>query len=232
MNTLGLIPARGSSKGVPRKNARLLCGRPLLHYTAEAALGATRLSRVVLSTEDETIASIGLAEGLDVPFLRPAELAEDTTPMLPVVQHALRALARAGEHFDAVCLLQPTSPLRGSARIDQCLELLEWRGADSVVTVLPVPTEFNPHWVFGPGPDGTLEPVMRGEALVTRRQDLPPAYCREGSVYAVLVRVVLDEDSLYGSRMLGVPVDPAASVNIDTIEDWRRAETLLGARAN
>src|SRR5262245_47339603 len=136
---LGLVPARGGSKGVPRKNIRLMADKPLLQYTAEAAPAARRLTRVVLSTDDETIARVGRGCGLDVPFVRPAHLAEDATPMLPVVQHALQWFDDNGVRFDAVCLLQPTSPLRRAADIDHCIEMLDATGADSVVTVLPVP---------------------------------------------------------------------------------------------
>src|SRR5262245_13926725 len=125
MNVLGLIPARGGSKGVPRKNIKPLAGKPLLNYTAEAALSSQKLTRVILSTEDEEIAEVGRACGIEVPFLRPAELAQDTTPTLPVVQHALQFLEAMGSHFDAVCLLQPTNPFRRTVDIDNCIELLE-----------------------------------------------------------------------------------------------------------
>ena len=170
---LGLIPARGGSKGIPRKNARLLAGRPLLDYTAEAALKARRLSRVILSTEDPEIAEIGRRCGLDVPFLRPPELARDDTPTLPVVQHALRWLEERGERFSAVCLLQPTSPLRTAEHIDACIELLEKDGADAVVTVLRVPPEHNPHWVFVRDGDGFLR-----LATGSRRPFLAVRICR------------------------------------------------------
>lgn len=106
MRVLGLVPARGGSRGVPRKNLRSLVGRPLLAYTAEAALAAVRLDRVVLSTDDPEIAAVGEELGLDVPFMRPAELATDDAPTLPVIQHALSALAASGDCYDAVCLLQ------------------------------------------------------------------------------------------------------------------------------
>src|SRR5262249_19025072 len=141
MKVLGLIPARGGSKGVPRKNIRLLCGKPLLQYTAEAALAALRLSSFILSTEDEEIVEIGRFCGLETPFLRPSELAEDDTPMLYVVQHALRWMENNGRCFDAVCLLQPTNPLRRAEDIDACIELLEASDADAVMTILPVPAE-------------------------------------------------------------------------------------------
>src|SRR5829696_7006130 len=103
MRVLGLIPARGGSKGVPRKNIKLLCGKPLLAYTAESARASKLLTRVILSTEDDEIAEVGRKLGIDVPFMRPAELAEDTTPTLPVVLHAVEALESDGEYYDAVC---------------------------------------------------------------------------------------------------------------------------------
>src|SRR5262249_44411537 len=112
MRVLGLIPARGGSKGVPRKNLKLLCGQPLLLYTAREALASHKLSRVILSTEDPEIAAVGRQHGLEVPFMRPPELAEDSTPTLPVAQHAIRWMEQSGERFDALCLLQPTNPLR------------------------------------------------------------------------------------------------------------------------
>src|SRR6185437_13209048 len=110
MRILGIIPARGGSKGVPRKNIKLLAGKPLLAYTAEAALKVPSLSSVILSTDDPEIAETGKQLGLSVPFLRPSELAGDTTPTLPVVQHALNFLKTSGEEYDAVCLLQATNP--------------------------------------------------------------------------------------------------------------------------
>src|SRR5438105_3691856 len=134
MKVLGVIPARGGSKGVPRKNTRLLCGKPLLQYTAEAALLSRRLSRVILSTGDDEIAQVGRGCGLDVPFMRPRELAQDDTPMLPVVLHAVLWLEEQGDTYDAVCLLQPTNPLRRAEDIDGAIGLLQQGGADSAVT--------------------------------------------------------------------------------------------------
>lgn len=119
IDVLGIIPARGGSKGITRKNLVELRGRPLLEYTIDAALGATLLKRVVLSTEDEEIAQVGRHAGADVPFLRPKELAQDDTPTLPVVQHALRTLAAREQTFDAAMILQPTNPLRQPSDIAQ-----------------------------------------------------------------------------------------------------------------
>ena len=232
MRVLGLIPARGGSKGVPRKNIKLLCGKPLLQYTAEAALAAESLSQVILSTDDEEIAEVGRCCGLEVPFLRLPELAEDQTPMLPVVQHALACLEARGRSFDAVCLLQPTNPLRRSEDINECVQLLERTDADSVVTILPVPEEHNPHWVYFKSTDGFLS-LSTGEAApITRRQDLPAAFHREGSVYVTRRNVVMEENSLYGSCVAGHLLDFEQSVNIDNINDWARAERLLLSRTD
>jgi CMP-N-acetylneuraminic acid synthetase len=226
---LGLVPARGGSKGVPRKNVRLLRGKPLLQYTAEAALAARRLTHVALSTDDEEIAAVGRMCGLDVPFLRPGDLAADTTPMLPVVQHALRWFDAHGNHFDAVCLLQPTHPLRRPADVDRCIELLEESGADAVMTVLPVPATYNPHWVYFQEADSILR-LSTGEATpITRRQALPPAFHREGSVYVTRRATLLDGNSLYGTRTIGYTVTEETSVNIDEERDWTVAEERLAA---
>ena len=230
MKTLGLVPARGGSKGIPRKNLRPLAGRPLLDYTARAALAAASLAKVVLSTDDEAIAEAGREAGLAVPFLRPPELAEDDTPTLPVVQHALRWLERHGETFDAVCLLQPTSPFRRAETIDACVALLERTGADSVVSVVPVPPEHNPHWVYFRSADGLIRLAMGESAPIPRRQALPPAYCRDGSVYVSRSAVVLERGTLYGDRVAGFVSEEEDVVNLDEMDDWRRAETLAAAR--
>ena len=230
LHVLGLVTARGGSKGIPHKNIRLLAGKPLLQYTAEAALAATRLARIVLSTEDEEIAEVGLRCGIDVPFLRPAELAQDMTPTLPVVQHALRTLEQQGEQYDAICLLQPTNPLRTPETIDACIALLEQSHADAVVTVLPVPAEYNPHWVYFCDHQGLLHLSTGEQTPIPRRQELPPAFHREGSVYVTRCDVVTEENSLYGRRMLGYVVDPLRSINIDSPDDWARAEMLIQAQ--
>lgn len=227
MRVLGLIPARSGSKGVPGKNIKLLSGRPLLWYTAQAAQAAKRLTRVVLSTDSEEIAAVGRACGVEVPFLRPAELARDDTPTLPVAQHALRLLEEAGDRFDALCLLQPTNPLRRSEDIDACIELLAASDADAVVTVLPVPAEHNPHWVYFRAEDGRLHLSTGAAAPIPRRQDLPPAFHREGSVYVTRRAVVMEENSLYGTRVLGYEIDLRRSVNIDDPSDWECAEEMI-----
>ncbi len=230
LNVLGLIPARGGSKGIARKNVRPLCGKPLLQYTVEAARAAKHLSHIALSTDDEGIARVGRNCGVDVPFLRPVELAQDSTPTLPVVQHALRWFEEHARFFDAVCLLQPTNPLRRATDIDRCIELLEETGADSVISVLAVPSEYNPHWVYFQAADGSLSLSTGERTPISRRQELPPAFHRDGSVYVTRRDVVLNAGSLYGNRTIGYVVTPDASVNIDDQDDWDRAEARLAGR--
>ncbi len=222
---LGVIPARGGSKGVPRKNIRLLAGKPLLFYTALPALEAKMLSRVVLSTEDEEIAEVGRSLGLDVPFLRPPELAKDDTPTLPVLEHLLAELSLQGEEYDAICLLQPTNPLREAHVIDACINMLFDQDLDSVVTTLKVPHEYNPHWVFFANENtGLLELSTGGTVPIPRRQLLPEAYHREGSVYVTRTDVIHKEHSLFGERVGGYLLDMACPINIDTLDDWEKAE--------
>jgi CMP-N-acetylneuraminic acid synthetase len=228
MKVLGIIPARGGSKGIPRKNIVPLLGKPLIAYTAEAALAAKRLTRVVLSTEDEEIAEIGRQWGLDVPFLRPPELARDDTPTLPVLQHALRWLEEnETDFFHYICILQPTHPLRCAADIDGCIELIEREQADTVFTILPVPYHYNPRWVYFQDAQGGLHLSTGDIDPIPRRQELPAAFHREGSVYISRRDIVMTRDTFYGKRVLGYPIKPARSINIDAPEDLEQAKNLL-----
>lgn len=231
LKILGLIPARGGSKGVPRKNVRLLNGKPLLAYTAESALASNLLSRVLLSTEDEEIARVGEELGLEI-LQRPPNLADDTTPMLLVVLDAIRRLEQSGEVFDAVCLLQPTNPLRRVKDIDSCIKLLDSSEADSVVSVLPVPHLYNPKWVYWGRSDGTIALSTGESEPVSRRQDLPSAFHRDGSVYVTRRDVLFEFGNLYGANVLRYEMDARFSVNIDTLDDWDIAEEMLLAATN
>lgn len=230
MRVLGLVLARGGSKGVPRKNIRPLAGEPLIGYTARAALESERLSRVVVSTDDPEIAEVARRCALDVPFVRPSELAQDDTPSLPVVQHAVAWLEAHGDYFDAICQLQPTSPLRTSGEIDSCIAMLEDRGADAVMTVTRVPDEYNPHWVYFRDSDGFMRLSTAEAVPVPRRQALPPAFHRDGSVYVTRRDVIMNQSSLYGSRVLGLVVNGDERVNIDRIDDFDKAEAILRRR--
>ncbi len=228
LRVVGIITARGGSKGVPRKNLAQLSGRSLLSYTAQSALSAGRLSRVIVSTDDQEIADEAGRCGLDVPFRRPSELAMDNTPTLPVLQHAVRWLEEHDDDaYDAVCLLQPTHPFRRGEDIDRCIELLQDSGADAVVTIARVPDEYNPHWTYFMDSGGRLNLSTGETAPIPRRQDLPPAYHREGSVYVTRRDVLINDNSLYGQRLMGLLVDADERVNIDSPADLEQAKVVL-----
>jgi CMP-N-acetylneuraminic acid synthetase len=228
MTVLGVVPARGGSKAIPHKNVVAVAGRPLLAYTADAASHSRRLTRVVVSTDDEEIAAVARALGLEVPFLRPSSLAADDTPMLPVLQHAAAEMARAGFAADAVVLLQPTSPLRRAEHIDAAVDLLEASGADSVVSVTEVPHQFSPLSVMRLDGD-RLRPYLDG-ATVTRRQDKPRLYARNGPAVLAVRRRVLDAGSLYGNDCRPLVMDPADSVDVDVPADLALVEQMLSKR--
>jgi CMP-N-acetylneuraminic acid synthetase len=227
MRVVGIVTARGGSQEIPRKNLCLLRGKPLLWYTAEAALAAHRLARVILSTEDEEIAEFGRSCGLDVPFLRPEELARHDTPSLPVVQHAVLWLESRGDSFDAVFLLQPTNPLRRPDDIDGAIELLEQTGADSVLALAEV-RGCHPAKMKSIGPNGqVINPPFAESVEGQRRQDLPAFYVREGSVYLTRTRVLMEQNSFQGRdcRPWIIPEERACS--IDTPFDLFLAERML-----
>ncbi len=229
MRVLGLIPARGGSKGVLRKNLVVFAGKPLLVWTCEAALAASSLDAVVLSTDDPEIAACGEAAGVHVPFRRAAELAADDTPTLDVVRDALERLAAAGETYDAVCVLQPTNPLRRPEDIDAAVLQLEREGVDAVVSVAPVPHEHHPFWTYVLDDQGLLRKAVEGE-VIPRRQELPQAWFREGSIYLVRTSVVLEQRSLYGERCSAYRIPAERSGGIDSMDDLVRLERQQAAR--
>ena len=225
---LGLVPARGGSKGLPGKNIRLLAGRPLLDYTARAARESGVLDRIVLSTDSEEIADAGRRAGLEVPFMRPASLAQDDTPMLPVVQHAIAALGHEGWEPDIIVLLQPTSPLRRAAHVRDAVTLLRETRADAVVTVVELPRHLSPDYVMAIE-NGRLRPFLPDGARITRRQDARPAYARDGTVYACWRATIERFGGIYGDDCRPLLVDPSESLSIDSPADWEHAERTLAA---
>lgn len=226
---LGIVPARGGSKGVPGKNIRPLAGRPLLEYTAQAARESGVLDRIVLSTESTEIADAGRRAGLEVPFMRPAALAQDDTPMLAVLQHAIDALAADGSRPEIVVLLQPTSPLRRPEHVREAVRLLRETGADSVVTVVELPRHLSPDYVMRIE-NGVLRPFLPEGAAVTRRQDARPAYSRDGTVYAFRRATLERFGNIYGDDCRPLLVQAADSLSIDSPADWTAAERILAAR--
>ena len=230
MRVLGIIPARGGSKGIPRKNIRQLAGKPLIQYTIESALSAKKLTELIISTDDHEIADFGESLGVRVPFIRPSELSQDDTPTLPVVVHALEFLEGKGENFDAICLLQPTNPFRASGMIDVCIEKFTDFDSDTLISVSEVPHRYNPHWVYFEDKKGVLR-ISTGESSpIPRRQDLPPAYYRDGSIYITKTRIILQGNCLYGNKTIKYLIDPKDSITIDSFEDWHFAEKEIQSR--
>ena len=234
MKVLGIITARGGSKGVPGKNLKLLGGKPLIAHTVEAVADCA-LDRVILSTEDARIADAARALGVDVPFMRPAELARDETPHLPVIQHAVRWLAEHQAYRpDVVVILQPTSPLRSAIDIAAALRMLELSDADAVVSVTEVPAHANPMRMLRVDDHGYATLFVDGQPVrnrVNRRQDLPKAWVMNGAVYACRTAALLSESpSLYGDRVIAYPMPAERSISIDDLHDWAEAEAALARR--
>jgi CMP-N-acetylneuraminic acid synthetase len=228
---LGLVPARAGSKGLPGKNVRLLAGRPLLEYTAVAARASGVLDRVVLSTDSEEIAEAGRRVGLEVPFTRPASLAADDTPMLPVIKHAIDVLASDCWVAEIVVLLQPTSPLRRPGHIRDAVHILRETNADSVVSVVELPRHLSPDYVMTIE-DGALKPFLPEGHRITRRQDARPAYSRDGTVYACWRRTIEHFDSIYGDNCRPLVVAATDSLSIDSPADWEAAKSALLRRSS
>ncbi len=228
---LAVIPARGGSKGVVRKNIRPLCGKPMVGYTIETALGARDLfHRIIVSTDDEEIAEVARCLGADVPFLRPAELAGDSAPMVPTLQHATRSIEEQdGVRIDQVCLLQPTVPLRKVEDIDAAIRIEQHGNCDSVISVVQV---FNVHPILMKRiEEGCLVPYCMEEKEGTRRQDYdPPAYMRNGAIYLTRREVLMERGSLWGNVIRPYIMPPERSVNVDSDLDFRMAELLLAER--
>jgi CMP-N,N'-diacetyllegionaminic acid synthase len=231
LSVLAVVPARGGSKGIPGKNITPLAGKPLLLYTAEAALAATRLARIVLSTDDPVIASIGRAGGLDVPFMRPAALAGDNVSTLAVLQDVVRRLEAAGEVYDAVMTLQPTTPLRRAADIDGAIELLERTGADSVISFVDVGEKHPARMKFLDADGRVHDPPFAEGTECLPRQQLPRLYLREGSIYLTRHDVLMTDHSLKGRDCRAWIVPAERACNIDEPFDLLLAEQLLKTMA-
>lgn len=227
---LGLITARGGSKSIPRKNITPLCGRPLLAYTCDAALGSRLVTRVILSTDDKEIAEVGRQCGIEVPFLRPDELARDNSTSLSVVQHAVGWL-REHDSFnpDIVLLLQPTSPLRRADHIDEAIRKMEESGADTVVSVVELPHRFSPYSIMQLT-EGWLSDFWQSAMPFDRyrRQDMPVLYARNGpALLAARTQVIMEENSFYGSHVAPFVMNQADSIDIDDVFDLELAEWLM-----
>ena len=219
MKVLGLIPARGKSKGIPRKNIKNLCGKPLIAWTIEESLKSKKLDNVVVSTDDEEIADIAQKYGADVPFMRPAELAGDSTPGIDTLLHAIEELP----DFDSVLLLQPTSPLRTVEDIYGIIELVKVKKACSAVSVSEAISHL--YWTYSLE-NGKLLNLYKNETKLLR-QDLPPAYNLNGAVYLASRNFLETKRAFKDESTLAYVMPRYRSVDIDDLDDWDFAEYLI-----
>ena len=225
MHLIGIIPARGGSKGIPKKNIIPCAGKPLLAYTAAAALAARGLSRVILSTDDRDIVRLGETLGLDIPYLRPPELADDDTPIVDVLQNIMDWMGEYNEPCDGVVLLQPTSPLRRAEHIDSAIALYESHIPTTVVSVTAVPHQFTPSSLMCQTDEG-LRPWVKGEHVL-RRQDKPTLWARNGPAVLITHPETIRSGTLYSDRVLGYEMDARSSLDVDSLEDLARVEWEL-----
>lgn len=231
MNVLAIIPARGGSKSIPRKNIRPLAGHPLIAYSIAAGLQAPSVNRVIVSTDDEEIAAIARQYGAETPFLRPAEYSQDSTTDFPVFTHALKWLAENEKyHPDIVVQLRPTSPVRPPNCVEQAVQLLiDHTEADSVRGV--VPSGQNPYKMWRINPTGRMVPLLQVEGILepynSPRQFLPQTYWQTGHIDAIRTRTIFEKNSLSGDVILPLVIDVRYTIDIDTLKDWERAEAMV-----
>ncbi len=217
---LAIIPARGGSKGVPRKNIRNLAGKPLIAWTIEEAKKSRYIDRVILSSEDDEIIEVAKQYGCEVPFKRPIELAKDDTPGIDPVLHAIKQCPG----YDYVVLLQPTSPLRTVEDINGCIEKLLANDADFCVSVTE--PEKSPYWMYTLA-DERMVPLLPKDTLVARRQDLPKVYSLNGAVYVGKINKIVEVNGFISEGTIGYIMPQEKSFDIDTTVDFMICESLI-----
>lgn len=231
LNIVGIIPARGGSKGIPRKNIKPFLGKPLIAWAIETLKKSGVCVRIIVSTEDDEIADIVRKYGAETPFMRPKELAEDSVPMLPVLQHAVSWLKEHGGLPDGVVLLEPTSIGKRPQHVRGVVEMFEKTGADSVFTVSELPADFSPYWQLILDAEGKVSVFTGGpmKRVIKRRQDLPvKTYAWASEVYAFKPELLFaEEPSFYGDDVRGYITESKYALDLDTPEDWEPAEAKV-----
>lgn len=227
-NILAIVPARGGSKGIPRKNILPINGKPLIAYTIEAAKGSKYINKTVVSTDDKEIADISKKFGAEIPCLRPSELADDNSSTIDCIIHMVKFLQEKQNYFpDYVCILQCTSPLRNYSDIDGALEKLKKTEQDGIVSVCEA--EVNPYWtnVFH---DDKLEYFIKEGKKISRRQDLPQIYRINGAIYIIKTDILMKDRTIETDNMTGYIMKNEDSVDIDNLVDFKLAELLIKER--
>lgn len=230
MNVIAVITARGGSRGLPRKNVLPLSGKPLIAHSIAAAKQAKRVNRVIISTDDEEIMQIGRQYGAEVPFIRPPELSTADAAHIDVMLHVVSWLEEHGDLPDAVLLLQPTTPLRKPEDLDGAIQLMESTGCPAVVGVSPA--ESHPYLTYKVDEQGKLIGFIDHGLRYPRRQDLPPAFTLNGALYLNRCASLRETQMFQPPGAFGWIMPPERSVDIDTLEDFSRAESLLKAETS
>jgi len=224
-NILGLIPARGGSKGLPRKNIKPLLGKPLIAWTIEKALTSKYLDRVIVSTDDKEIAEISKKYGAEVPFIRPKELAMDNAKGIDVVLHAIDWIKKSDKQYDLLMLLQPTSPLRRSEDIDKAIEYLFFKEAKAIVSVCEV--DHHPLWANTLPEDGCMKDFIRQEIMNKNRQELPVFYRLNGAIYLAYFDYVKQCKCFMGKETFAYIMPRERSIDIDNEVDLKLVENFI-----
>ena len=228
MNILSIIPARYGSKGVKKKNIKLINGKPLIYYTIKESLKSKFINKTIVSTDNPEIQKISLKYGADCPFLRPKEISGDNIPMIPVVKHVVKKLKEIDNYTPHyIVILQPTSPLRNYNHIDECITKLIAKKAHSIVSVTKVPHTSTPYSSMTLQKNGYLKSNYKTNELNNLRQIKPTFYYRNGAIYMVKNKTLMTRDSLYGSKILPYEMDKNVSIDIDDETDFLMAEILL-----
>jgi len=221
---LAIIPARGGSKGLPGKNIKELCGKPLLAYTAEAALASKHITRCIISTDDQDIANAAIKHGIECPFMRPSNLATDTAKSIDVYKYTLNRLKEAGDDFNEFIVLQPTSPLRKTKHIDEAVALFKKNKADSVISYCEEHHPINWHKYLND--DLSFQDIFDSKDQLKNRQDYKKSYFPNGAIY-VFKKELIMQDAYYSEKTYAYIMKKEDSVDIDTPFDWLIAENLL-----
>lgn len=231
LHTVAGIFARGGSKGVPGKNIKPLCGKPLIGWSIEAAKAVPAIDRVIVSTDDDAIAAVARQFGADVPFMRPSELAQDTSPEWLAWRHAIRTLdsAPGARPIDVLVAVPATSPLRLPCDIAACIDALVTSDADVVLTVTP--SHRSPYFnMVTVGPAGETSLVIPPQGAIVRRQDAPAVYDITTVAYAVRASFVLEADRIFAGKVRSVVIPTERATDIDTPLDFKIAECLMAER--
>jgi len=231
MNILAIVPAREGSKGVPQKNIYPLCNTPLIYYTIKAIQRSKLITRAILSSDSSEVIKVAKDYGLEVPFVRPSELAQDDTPALPVVEHAVKWLEETENYkADYIILLQPTSPLRNENHIDEALSILINSDADSIVSIVEVPHNFNPYSIMKLQ-GKYLSPYLLFDENKNLRQLKPVFYARNGAaIYAFTYNCLMNKHSIYGDKILPYLMEKESSIDVDDLFDLKLCEWILSSR--